>query len=147
MRAGSKEVWAMEMLDKNELDDGSPQCISLWQCDALASLRCGWLEQAREFFRKCGDQLRHGCWLVWCPQFCPADRCVPGGFMLKLTENLKACGDGFYIKCPGFERMEKYCEFEPAIEAAKWKEKMDLEKVAKLEARVQELEVALKKKG
>jgi hypothetical protein len=62
-----------------------------------------------------------------------------------LTEGLKACGGEFYVKCPGFERLERVCDFEPAIEAAKWKEKVQLDRIAQLEARVQELE--LKRKG
>ena len=62
-----------------------------------------------------------------------------------LTEGLMACGGEFYLRCPGFERLERVCDFEPAIEAAKWKEKVQLDRIAQLEARVQELE--LKRKG
>jgi len=62
-----------------------------------------------------------------------------------LTEGLMACGGEFYIRCPGFERLERVCDFEPAFEAAKWKEKVQLDRIAQLEARVQELE--LKRKG
>ena len=64
---------------------------------------------------------------------------------LYLTEGLKACSEGFYVRCPGFERIERVCDFEPAIEAANWKEKVQLDRIAQLEARVQELEI--KRKG
>ena len=45
-----------------------------------------------------------------------------------LTEGLMACGGEFYLRCPGFERLERVCDFEPAIEAAKWKEKVQLDR-------------------
>ncbi len=67
--------------------------------------------------------------------------------MQHLTVDLKTCGETFYNKCSEFHHIERYCEFEPAIEAAKWKERVQLDKVAQLEAKVQELEVALKKRG
>jgi len=70
---------------------------------------------------------------------------VHGGLGPPLTEALKACGGEFYVKCPRFERLERVCDFEPAIEAAQWKEKVQLDRIAQLEARVQELEP--KRKG
>ena len=82
---------------------------------------------------------------------CPCGRWVVGPILTEdlmapiLTEGLMACGGEFYIRCPGFERLERVCDFEPAIEAAKWKEKVQLDRITKLEARVQELE--LKRKG
>ena len=66
--------------------------------------------------------------------------------LAQLTEDLKDCGGAFYNLCPKFASLERvWPDFEPAIEAAKWKEKVQLDRIAQLEARVQELE--LKRKG
>ena len=62
-------------------------------------------------------------------------------FDVRLTQSLMACGGEFYGKCPAFDRLERVCWFEPAIEAAKWKEKIQLDRIAQLEARVKELEL------
>jgi hypothetical protein len=66
-------------------------------------------------------------------------------FTAQLAESLKACGDEFYDRCPGFERLGQMCEFEPALEAARHKEQALQDRIKVLESRVQELE--LKKKG
>jgi len=80
-------------------------------------------------------------------ELCLSLRCGCLHYVLgtRLTEALKACGGEFYIRCPGFDDLTRVCDFEPAIDAAKFKEKLQLERIAQLEARVQELE--LKKKG
>jgi hypothetical protein len=97
----------------------------------------------------CGDRLHQmSCPSLVCQPVCqclgPLCKCLTG-LTRDLAEGLKACSGEFYTRCPGFERIEKYCEFEPAIEAAKFKEQAQLDRIAKLEARVQELE--LKKRG
>jgi hypothetical protein len=107
-------------------------------------------------------QLCNGAVVVYCPPAlspsCHSDALIlkpppilcacnvrPWWAFEMLTEGLKACGGEFYDRCPGFERLERVCKFEPAIEAAKLKEQVQLDRIAKLEARVQELE--LKKRG
>lgn len=42
---------------------------------------------------------------------------------------------------PAFDRLERVCWFEPVLEAAKWKETIQLDRIAQLEARVKELEL------
>jgi hypothetical protein len=125
----------MEMLDRNEIEQAQLSCLSF--CPSLQHIPC-----YTALFH-CGAALVHQCYPLHCgkPFWCD------GVLWSNLTDDLKACGEGFYIKCPGFDRIERYCEFEPAIDAAKWKEKMDLDKVAKLEARIQELELKVKTKG
>jgi hypothetical protein len=130
----------MEMLDENEIgkliDLG---CTRIFDC--TQQLKCVVLDPCRVPFW-CDWKLK--CPAVW---KCTAIFWCNGPLFDHLTEGLKACGDEFYIKCPGFDRIERYCEFEPAIDAVKWKEQVQLDKVAKLEARIQELELVIKKKG
>jgi hypothetical protein len=71
---------------------------------------------------------------------CTEHWCVPR-FYPSLVPGLTACAQGFWEKCTGFEEVARTCEFEPALNAAKWKEQVQLERIAKLEARVQELEL------
>ncbi len=101
-------------------------CTYLHHCPPVA---CGTLNPCPTLCRYLC--LEHGC--------LPLYRCQPE-FYLKLTEGLKACGGDFYNKCPGFDRIEKVCEFEPAIDASKLKEQVQLERIAKLEAQVKELQ-------
>ena len=130
----------MEMLDENEIgkliDLG---CAPIFDC--TQQLKCVTLHHCRVPF-----------WCDWklrCPVLskCTAIFWCDGPFIDRLTEGLTACGEGFYIKCPGFDRIERVCEFEPAIDAAKWKEHVQVEQVAKLEARIKALELEVKKKG
>ena len=80
-------------------------------------------------------------------ELCLSLRCGCLHYVLgtRLTEALKACGEEFYIRCPEFDDLARVSDFEPAIDAAKFKKKLQLERIAQLEARVQELE--LKRKG
>ena len=103
------------------------------QCAASGSFRVEPCELAAPCWCHTGTK----CLALVIPPFCKP----PEG----LIAGLKACSGEFYARCPGFERIERYCEFEPAIEAAKFKEQVQLERIAKLEARVQELE--LRKQG
>ncbi len=81
---------------------------------------------------------------VYCGQFgIPTGQA--GALFQKLTEGLKACGGEFYNRCPAFDDMARVCDFEPAFEAAKWKEQVLLERVKVLESKVQQLETHLKK--
>jgi hypothetical protein len=132
----------MEMLDENEIEKLTALgCSPIFDCtqhlkcillDPCAALWC------RVGIPRCGHLLD-----PWCKVGVP--RC--GHLFDLLTEDLKACGDGFYIKCPGFDRIERHCEFEPAIDAAKWKEKVRLDKVAELESRIKGIELEIKKRG
>jgi hypothetical protein len=86
--------------------------------------------------------------VVGCGTHCPEDCSqVRGAIALAeaLTPGLKACAQGFWEGCTGFEEVARTCEFEPALDAAKWKEHVQLERIAKLEARVQELELHTEK--
>jgi hypothetical protein len=133
MRAGTKEACTMQTLDQSATEElatnlGQGGVIPYCGTALLNALKCDggmWCQVSGSLY-SCG--------------------CL-GGYRPYLTEGLKACAAEFYNRCPGFERVEKYCEFEPAIEAAKFKEQAQLDKIAQLESRVQELEVALKKRG
>jgi hypothetical protein len=133
MRAGTKEACTMQTLDQSATEE---LATNLGQGGVIFS--CG---TALNAIKNCDG----GMWCQVSGSLHPW--CGGLGIPPHLTEGLKACGEGFYAKCPGFERIEKYCEFEPAIEAAKFKEQAQLDKIAQLESRVQELEVALKKRG
>lgn len=112
----------MEILDKNEIKK-------------LVKIGCTPIFD-------CSQQLK--CWVL---NKCNVILKCDGPFLHHLTEDLNTCGEGFFVKCPGFDRMGQLCEFQPAFDAAKWKEKINLEKIIKLEAKVQELELAFKKKS
>jgi hypothetical protein len=64
-----------------------------------------------------------------------------------INENLTACGEGFFIKCPAFDKLGQVCDFEPAFDAAKLKEQVHADRITQLESQVKELQVALKKRG
>jgi hypothetical protein len=131
----------MEMLNENEMAKlASLGCQPVFDC--TDQLHCLVLGRCVTWMLRCGPVFR--CLdLNWCRWLNTCD----GRLYQELTDKLTACGEGFYIKCPGFDDLGKVCEFEPAFDATKWREQIQLDKVAKLEAKVQELEVALKKKG
>ncbi len=130
----------MEMLDENEIELTVAACgEKLVERAMQASPHiCG----IKVYTSWCG--VKHLCspLATW---ECHGILTCNGPFIHSLHEGLKACGDAFYVKCPGFERIERYCDFEPAIDAAKWKDQVQVEKIAKLEARIQELELKISK--
>ena len=102
---------------------------------------------AYPFQTHCSITVFHSCLdLGWCRSlFCRLPFWCNGPLRI-LSDGLKACSSAFYIKCPGFERIDQYWpEFDPAIEAVKFKEQAQLDRIARLEAQVKELE--LKRKG
>jgi hypothetical protein len=121
----------MEILEQNEIE----KQMQLQKCDPL--YRCLLLGH------QCNPWIFNPCRYLHCGVILSCN----GPFIHKITDNLKACGEGFYIKCPGFDDIGRVCDFEPAIDAAKWKEKVTVAKIEQLEAKVKELEVALKKRG
>jgi len=110
----------METLDKNELEKYLTSPINPVHCNSLPN---------------CPSELYH-----------PIKNCFPW-LWVKLNTVLTACGEGFYVKCPEFDQLAKVCDFEPAFEAAKWKEKVHLDRLTQLESQVKELQISLKKKG
>jgi hypothetical protein len=115
----------MEILDKNAMDE---LVNKVQLCDYPFSVHCLRLailpchEHCKHLFHPCNIQF-------WCRNT-----------FRSLVEELKACGSAFYVRCPGFDRIEKeWPEFDPAVEAAELKEKTLLDRIAKLEAQVKEI--------
>ncbi len=121
----------------------------------------------------CTQQLHPCTKLVYCPDLsscsvlcstlhpCTTLKCIPlcslfdcgtilkcdGPFIQHVTDDLTACGDEFYNRCSKFADIGEDCQkFGPALDATKLKEKITLEKISKLESKVEELEASLKKK-
>jgi len=130
----------MEMLEQNEIEK-----LARLGCDPIFDMRSVYPTNVRP----CGIQYTyshlHGCLEDWCKASFFVRIC-DGKLVEHLTTVLTACGGEFYIRCPGFEQIEKYWpEFDPAVEAAKLKEQALHERIKALESKVQELD--LKKKG
>lgn len=137
----------METLDKNAMEEVAK---SVKACSGPFYHNCMYntFEPPECQPVKCLDLCRPLCAfcppLHHCPPVCHWLRC-DGHLYESLNESLKACAAGFYAGCEALDRIEKYCEFEPAIEAARFKEQAHLDRIAKLEAKVQELELKLKR--
>lgn len=105
----------------------------------------------KPFSEQCGEELQKlqnaVKWIGQCEWFwCQVKGSFgPNPILPRLAESLKACGGEFYVKCPAFDELGRVCDFEPAIDAAKWKEQIQLDRIAKLETKVQELELKLKR--
>ncbi len=117
----------MQTLDKNVLD-------------AIDNAIRDQVENMCQPLRKCLPKLR-----PICTEYIRYPECPPLGD--KLNTVLTACGGEFYVKCPEFDQLGKVCDFEPAFEAAKLKDKVQQDRFTQLESQVKELQIALKKKG
>ena len=120
--------------------------MEILEANAMAELANKVQLCADTFHRHCSTATALRCLdLHYCLHLCRLPFWCNGP-LYRLSDDLKACGSGFYVKCPGFERIGQYWpEFDPAVEAAKFKEQAQLDRIAKLEAQVKELE--LKRKG
>jgi hypothetical protein len=74
----------------------------------------------------------------------PIFRCGKPFFDI-LEKSLIACGPGFFIQCPGFERIAPLCPFDPAWEAFEWKQKIAIERIDQLEVQIKEIQAKLHK--
>jgi hypothetical protein len=115
----------MDTLDKNVLN-------------AISDAVSNELKNLCKPLQHCGANLRPVC--------TEQNPCWPH-FYRTISPMITACGEEFYIKCPEFDQLGKVCDFEPAFEAAKLKDKVQQDRLTQLESQVKELMISLKKKG